>query len=148
MREDKTENLMTGSGSGYEVLPEEEIQGLRARIRRELEEEQQREEEAQRQRQALPSGRAQRVREIEKEEEERCYTERGYRRFVDRVGTVKWLSPEQYAKWEEEKVKHQQRRHDPRHHLGSRKVRKTVILVMAGLAIVLLMYFLAQLRRG
>jgi len=133
--------------SGGTDLSQEEIEDLRARVRAELEaKEQKRLEQDEKRDTNVLKQRI--IREIEREEEERYYIERGYRRFVDKTGNVKWFSPEQYRKWETERTRHQKRRKSLSYYLSGRKTRKTVILVLAGIVIVVIMYFLAELRRG
>lgn len=138
---------MAQNDSGGTDLSQEEIEDLRARVRAELEaKEQKRLEQDEKRDTNVLKQRI--IREIEREEEERYYIERGYRRFVDKTGNVKWFSPEQYRKWETERTRHQKRRKSLSYYLSGRKTRKTVILVLAGIVIVVIMYFLAELRRG
>ncbi|MBN1425771.1 hypothetical protein JXA88_14560 [Candidatus Fermentibacteria bacterium] len=139
---------MTQAREAEAVLSEEEIAELRARVRKELEaEEEERIKALQRQRESHAS-RTARVREIEQEEEERFYQERGYRRFVDRSGNVRWLSPEQASRWEEERALHQRRRRAISYRLASRKTRRLIVIAVAGVTLALFAVFLAVLRRG
>lgn len=138
---------MAQNDSGGLELTQDEIRHLRERVRSELEaKEKQRTERLKAEDKNALKERM--IKEIEREEEERYFIERGYRRFVDKTGNVKWFSPEQYVKWEAERTRHQKRRKSLSYYLSSRKTRKTVILVLAGIAIVVIMYFLAELRRG
>jgi hypothetical protein len=130
------------------VLSEEEIEELRARVRKQLAEEEAKRDEARARAAIDRSVRTRRVREIEQDEEERFYRERGYRRFIDRAGNAKWLNPEQYARWEEERARQLRRKRDPRYHMRAKSVRKTVVIIVAVGALILLMVFLAILRRG
>jgi hypothetical protein len=130
------------------VLSDREIEELRARVRKELETEEEERVLAQQRQQAIRSAQSLRIREIEREEEEKFYAERGYRRFLDRAGNARWLSPEQAARWEEERVLQQRRRRRIGHRLASRKTRKVVIFLVAGVTLVLFALFLAFLRRG
>jgi len=138
---------VTQNDSGGSKLTREEIEELRERVRSELvAKEQQRSEQLKERDTNVLKERI--IKRIEREEEERYYTERGYRRFVDKTGNVKWFSPEQYRKWETERTRHQQKRKSLSYYLSGRKTRKTVILVLAGIVIVVIMYFLAEIRRG
>lgn len=129
-------------------LTEPEIEELRARVRKELESEEEERLQAQERQQAVRSVRAARIRDIEREEEEQFYRERGYRRFVDRAGNARWLSPEQAARWEEERALQQKRRRKLGRRFASRKARQVVVIAAAGITLVLFALFLAFLRRG
>ncbi len=129
-------------------LSEEELAELRARVRRELEAEEEERLKASRRHGAAESRRLARIREIEREEEERFYRERGYRRFVDRAGNVRWLSPEQAARWEQERALQHRRRRSVRRKLTSRRARQALVMVAAGITLLLFALLLAFLRRG
>lgn len=132
----------------HSLLSEEEIEELKARVRKQLAEEEEKREEARARAAVDHSTKSRRIREIEQEEEERFYRERGYRRFVDRAGNAKWLNPEQSARWEEERARQQRRKRDPRYHMRGSKVRKIIVVIVAVVALILLMIFLVILRRG
>lgn len=129
-------------------LSEQEIEELRARVRRELEAEEQELLKLKQRQEALRSNRSTRIREIERDEEERFYRERGYRRFVDRRGNTRWLSPDQAARWEEERAVQHRRRRSLGRTLASRRGRRIVVTVVAGVTLTLFALFLAFLRRG
>ncbi len=145
--EEETKGVAPGTNEAL-LLTDEELEELRRRVRRQLEEEERHKQQAKAEAAHAHSARARRVREIEQDEEARLYSERGYRRFVDKVGNARWLSPEQFAKWEEERDRQQRRKRDPRYHMGSRKARKIIVFAISGVALALLMFFLAVLRRG
>lgn len=130
------------------ALSPEEIEELRARVRAELEAEEARRQRYVREREPRTSARAMRIRQIEREEEERFYRERGYRRFVDRAGHVRWLSPEQAQRWEEERQKRRRRSRSLSGRVSTPKARQLLATgIMVG-ALTLFALFLALLRRG
>lgn len=139
---------MTQAHEAEVGLSEREVAELRARVRKELEAEEEARLQAQQRYLESHASRAARVREIEREEEERFYSERGYRRFVDRSGNMRWLSPEQAGRWEEERALHQRRRRTIGHRLAGRKARRLVVIIVAGITLTLFAVFLAVLRRG
>jgi len=145
--EEETNGVVQGT-HGTPLITDEELDELRSRVRRQLEEEERQKQQAKVETAHAHSAKARRIREIEQDEEARFYSERGYRRFVDKVGNARWLSTEQYAKWEEERDRQQRRKRDPRYHMGSPKTRKIIVFAVSGVALALLFFFLAVLRRG
>jgi hypothetical protein len=88
-------------------------------------------------------------RRIIREEEERFFREKSYRRFVDRAGNVRWLSPEQVEKRKVEIDKRRRRSRASRIRKVAERLNLRVVGLAAGALAVtaLVLYFIFSYKR-
>jgi hypothetical protein len=136
-----------------DTLSRDEEERIRAEVRARLED-----LEAQRQRRAGRDEDGRRREELERErerrriireEEERFFRERGYRRFVDRAGNVRWLSPDQVEKRNIEIERRRRRSRTKRIQRAVERLNLKVIGLATGALVVtaLVLYFIFSYKR-